>query len=82
MSTDCGAFVIVEATLRADKEGCGTLPIFKRVDHELAGATEQALKGRRVRDPIWSRVLDRSMITVHPLGVVRGVADSGEHLFQ
>ncbi|MCG8454793.1 MAG: alpha/beta fold hydrolase [Holophagales bacterium] len=47
--------------------GVGKEPIFGTVNDTLAGATE-SLGGEFVKDPIWSRLLGESLISVHPLG--------------
>jgi cholesterol oxidase len=45
----------------------GDLPIIKKVNDRLREATEP-LGGTYVIDPIWSWLLQRKLITVHPLG--------------
>jgi len=47
--------------------GVGDQPIFARVNERLKQATE-ALGGTFVHDPLWSKLLQNSLITVHPLG--------------
>ena len=47
--------------------GVGSLPIFKKVNDTLAKAT-RVLGGDFVHNPIWSKLLGKELITVHPLG--------------
>ncbi|MGH6869384.1 MAG: GMC oxidoreductase, partial [Methylocella sp.] len=45
----------------------GSEPIFESVDATLKKAT-RALGGEFVKNPIWSKLLGKELITVHPLG--------------
>jgi cholesterol oxidase len=47
--------------------GVGDQPIFPRVNERLKQATE-ALGGMFVHNPLWSKLLQRNLTTVHPLG--------------
>jgi cholesterol oxidase len=47
--------------------GVGNQPIFPRVNERLKQATE-ALGGTFVHNPLWSKLLQSNLTTVHPLG--------------
>lgn len=47
--------------------GVGDQPIFQRVNQRLKDATE-ALGGTFVHNPLWSKLLQSNLTTVHPLG--------------
>jgi cholesterol oxidase len=53
--------------LRISWPGVGDEPIFAAVDKKLEEASA-ALGATYVRDPLWTKLLDNSLITVHPLG--------------
>jgi cholesterol oxidase len=63
--------------LKISWPGVGDQPIFERIDHELRRATA-AIGGTYIRDPLWTKGLKDSLITVHPLGGCR-MADTSEH---
>ena len=62
--------------LRLSWPGVGVQPVFQRIDAELRRATE-ATGGTYIRDPLWTKGLKDSLITVHPLGGCR-MADASE----
>jgi len=45
----------------------GEEEVFERIDHELMAATA-ALGGVHVKNPIWSKLMGKQVVTVHPLG--------------
>ncbi len=53
--------------LRIHWPGVGDQPIFEKVNERLQQASE-ALGGTFVKNPLWTRLLNNSLITVHPLG--------------
>jgi len=86
-----GRMYLEDDRLRIDWPGVGSRPIFEKVNQRLAEATH-ALGGVYLRDPIWTRLLNKELVTVHPLGgcpmgedAEHGVVDhkgrvfSGEH---
>ncbi len=65
---DCGGRMHLENDrLRLDWPGVGEQPIFHRVNDALLRATEP-LGGTYVQNPIWSKLFERPLVTVHPLG--------------
>jgi len=56
-----------EGSLVLSWPGVGDQPIFQRANDRLKQATE-ALGGTFVYNPLWSKLLHRNLITVHPLG--------------
>jgi cholesterol oxidase len=54
--------------LRISWPGVGSEPIFKNVNDTLATATGALGGGVEVPNPIWSELLGKRLITVHPLG--------------
>jgi len=62
-----GELRLEDGRLRVHWPGVGEEPIFAAVDRKLeeAGA---ALGAAYVRDPIWTKLIGQSLITVHPLG--------------
>jgi cholesterol oxidase len=53
--------------LRIDWPGVGSLPIFERIDRRLREATA-AHGGTYLKNPLWTRLTGRDLVTVHPLG--------------
>ena len=53
--------------LRIDWPGVGTQPNFIKGNDQLYAATE-ALGGEYVQNPIWTKLFNSAIITVHPLG--------------
>ncbi len=53
--------------LRASWPDAGLQPGFQRVDHKLRAVTS-VLGGTFLRNPMWTRVLDNSLLITHPLG--------------
>src|SRR5262245_5774829 len=58
---------LVEDRLRVDWPYVGSEPVFASADATLLDAT-RPLGGAYLRDPIWRRLFDRELVTVHPLG--------------
>ena len=48
-------------------EDVGHQKIFEAVNDRLMQITKE-LKGTFVKNPVWSRALDKQLVTVHPLG--------------
>jgi len=71
-----GTMKLEDDRLRINWPGVGSRPIFEKVDKRLVQTT-QALSGIYTRDPIWSELLGKSLVTVHPLGGCN-MADSAE----
>ncbi len=63
--------------LRAVWPDAGLQPGFQRVDHKLRAVTS-VLGGTFLRNPMWTRVLDNSLLITHPLGGCV-MADDAEH---
>lgn len=47
--------------------GIGEAPIFETINNTLADASAP-LGGEYVKNPIWSKLLDKQLVSVHPLG--------------
>jgi cholesterol oxidase len=62
-----GRMTLENDRLRIDWPGVGDQPIFNKVDARLQ-QTARALDGVYVRNPLWSKLLHNSLISVHPLG--------------
>jgi cholesterol oxidase len=62
-----GRLKLVDDRLRVEWPQAGTEPIFQQIESNLIDATK-ALGGTYLKDPIWTRLLGHSLITVHPLG--------------
>jgi cholesterol oxidase len=62
-----GKLRLVNDRLRVDWPTVGTEPIFQQVQQNLIAAT-RPLGGTYLPNPIWTKALGRSLITVHPLG--------------
>lgn len=62
-----GDMVLKEDMLRIDWEGVGEQVNFIKGNENLYKATE-ALGGEYVKNPIWTKIFNESLITVHPLG--------------
>jgi cholesterol oxidase len=64
-----GCLALDDATdeLLIDWPGVGQRPIFQTLDRALTEVTA-ALRGRLIRDPLWSNSMGCKLITVHPLG--------------
>ncbi len=63
--------------LRAVWPDAGLQPGFQRVDNKLRAVTS-VLGGTFLRNPMWTRVLDNSLLITHPLGGC-AMADDAEH---
>lgn len=63
-----GRMSLVDDRLRIAWPGVGSQPIFKKVNDTLASATAALGGGVEVPNPIWSALIGRKLITVHPLG--------------
>ncbi len=62
--------------LRIEWPGVGKQPIFKKIDVKLKDVTA-ALGGTKIKNPIWNKIMDFDLVTVHPLGGC-AMADSAE----
>lgn len=62
-----GRLSLRDDRLRVDWPGVGGLPIFRRIDAWLREATG-AHGGTYLKNPLWSRLTGRDLVTVHPLG--------------
>ena len=62
-----GRMTLENDRLRIHWPGVGEQPIFDKVNARLAQAS-QALGGKFVINPLWSKLLHNSLLTVHPLG--------------
>jgi cholesterol oxidase len=62
--------------LRIEWPGVGKQPIFETVDEKLKDVTA-ALGGTKIKNPIWNKIMDFDLVTVHPLGGCT-MADSAE----
>jgi len=63
-----GRMSLVDDRLRISWPGVGSEPIFTVVNDTLARATAALGAGVQVPNPIWSKLLGKKLITVHPLG--------------
>lgn len=62
-----GRMILDQDRLRIRWPGVGDQPIFEKVNARLEQASD-ALGATFVHNPLWSRLLHNSLITVHPLG--------------
>ena len=62
-----GELELEDDRVRVSWPGVGDKPIFRKVNENLTTAT-RALGGTFVRDPIWTKLFGKDLITVHPLG--------------
>ncbi len=62
-----GTIHIDDGRPRISWPGVGSEPIFNTINDTLNKAT-RALGGKYVKDPIWSELLGKKLVTVHPLG--------------
>ena len=74
--------------LRIEWPGVGKQPIFKKIDDKLKDVTA-ALGGTKIKNPIWNKLMDFDLLTVHPLGgctmadsAEKGVVNHIGHLFR
>jgi cholesterol oxidase len=65
---DAGRMSLAKDHLNISWPGVGSQPVFQRANDALNEATRAMGGGEFVHNPIWSKVLRRSLITVHPLG--------------
>ncbi|MEK7793780.1 MAG: alpha/beta fold hydrolase, partial [Candidatus Hydrogenedentota bacterium] len=72
-----GSMYLDDDRLRIDWPGVGFGEIFGKVNKRLLEATIP-LGGTFIRNPIWSKVFENQLITVHPLGGC-ALADSADH---
>lgn len=73
---DEGRMVLENDRLRVLWPRAGSQPIYQTVNERLTEAT-RPLGGYFVKNPIWSKMLRKELITVHPLGGCR-LAESAE----
>lgn len=62
-----GRMYLDDDRLRISYPGVGRQPIFERVDERLEDAT-RVLGGTYIRNPTWSELMGKDLVTVHPLG--------------
>ncbi len=62
-----GHMYLKDNRLRIDWPGVGSQPIFGKVNANLEEAT-RALGGTYMRNPIWTQLFKKDLVTVHPLG--------------
>lgn len=62
-----GQLVLEDDRLRIDWPGVGEKPIFQTVNDKLQQISE-VLGGVFIKNPIWTKPLDNSLVSVHPLG--------------
>lgn len=69
MSHDSGSgrMKLENDRLRIDWPGVGSEPIFNKVNARLKDAA-RALGGEYVKNPLWTKLLKKELVTVHPLG--------------
>lgn len=72
-----GQLVLKDDRLRIDWPGVGKEAIFQTVNDKLQQISE-VLGGVFVKDPIWTKPLDDSLISVHPLGGCCMAEDAGK----
>jgi cholesterol oxidase len=72
-----GRMTLADDRLRVEWPELGDQPAFTRVDERLQDAT-RALGGTYLRNPMWSKLMDRALLTVHPLGGCV-MAEDAEH---
>ncbi|MGB2711673.1 MAG: alpha/beta fold hydrolase [Conexibacter sp.] len=82
-----GELRLEDDRLRVHWPAVGEQPIFQQVQARIETAT-RALGGTYVRDPLWTKLLGHSLITVHPLGgcplgadATQGVVDHKGRVF-
>lgn len=73
---DNGQLRLENDRVRIHWPGVGDRPLFRKVDARLVETTKP-LHGIYTRDPVWSQVTGRNLVTVHPLGGCN-MADSAE----
>ena len=73
---DCeGRMYLEDDRLRIDWPGVGSQPIFEEANRKLEGAT-RAHGGTYLKAFLWSRLFNKDLITVHPLGGCSMAADA------
>ena len=71
-----GQMKLQDDRLRIEWPQVGRQPIFERVNETLAEAT-RPLGGSYLINPVWSKLFNRDLITVHPLGGCVMAEESG-----
>ena len=56
-----------DGNIRLDWPDVGDLPVFELIDKHLRAAVA-ATGGTYIPNPLWSKMLDRNLVSVHPLG--------------
>ncbi len=64
---DEGSLFLDDDRVRIDWPGAGTSPYYERANR-MVGETASVGGGTFMHNPIWSRLMRHSLITVHPLG--------------
>ncbi|MEM7726106.1 MAG: alpha/beta fold hydrolase [Cyanobacteria bacterium P01_A01_bin.45] len=62
-----GKMHLEDDKLRIDWKGIGEQPHFQRIDDRIEQAT-RCLGGTKIPNPMWNKLLQKDLITVHPLG--------------
>jgi len=62
-----GKLKLIKDRIRIHWPDAGKHPVYKKISDTLYKATE-ATGGTYIDNPIWSKVLGRNLVTVHPLG--------------
>ncbi len=64
---DAGQMKLIDNRLQVDYPKIGREEIFQKIDHTLANAA-RALNGIYIKNPMWTKLMQDDLITVHPLG--------------
>lgn len=72
-----GRMYLEDDRLRIDWPSVGKQPVFERASRRMRDATK-ALGGKYVRNPIWTKLFDQDLVTVHPLGGAIMADDAGK----
>jgi len=62
-----GQIILKDDQVRIHWPDAGNLPVYERVSRTLRKVTE-ATGGTYVDNPLWSKLLGRNLVTVHPMG--------------
>jgi cholesterol oxidase len=72
-----GSMRLEDDRLQIEWPHVGDQPIFESVNRTLAEAT-RALGGNYLINPVWSKIFDHDLVTLHPLGGCVMAGDAGE----
>lgn len=62
-----GKMTLKNDRLRIEWPGVGNQPIFNKIDEKLMEVTA-ALGGTKIKNPLWNKMMNYDLVTVHPLG--------------